>query len=36
MTSFTFPGIGSGRFVYIDGIMHGPVIELIEMTAVSS
>ena len=35
-TSFTYPGIGSGRFVYIDGIMHGPVIELIEMTAVSS
>ena len=35
-TSFTFPGIGSGRFVYLDGIMHGPVIELIEMTAVSS
>ena len=35
-TSFTFPGLGSGRFVYIDGLMHGPVIELIEMTAVSS
>ena len=35
-TSFTFPGIGSGRFVYLDGLMHGPVIELIEMTAVSS
>jgi catechol 2,3-dioxygenase-like lactoylglutathione lyase family enzyme len=35
-TSFTFPGIGSGRFVYLDGLMHGPVIELIELTAVSS
>jgi catechol 2,3-dioxygenase-like lactoylglutathione lyase family enzyme len=35
-TSFTFPGIGSGRFVYLDGLMHGPVIELIELTAVPS
>jgi hypothetical protein len=35
-TSFTYPGIGSGRFVYIDGLMHGPLIELIEMTAVFS
>ena len=30
-TSFTFPGLGSGRFVYIDGLMHGPAIELIEV-----
>ena len=28
-TSFTYPGIGSGRWVYIDGLMHGPLIELI-------
>jgi catechol 2,3-dioxygenase-like lactoylglutathione lyase family enzyme len=35
-TSFTFPGLGGGRFAYLDGLMHGPVIELIEMTAVSS
>jgi methylmalonyl-CoA/ethylmalonyl-CoA epimerase len=32
-TSFTFPGLGSGRFTYIDGVMHGPVVELIELTA---
>ena len=35
-TSFTFPGLGSGRFTYIDGLMHGPAIELIELTRVSS
>jgi methylmalonyl-CoA/ethylmalonyl-CoA epimerase len=35
-TSFTFPGLGSGRFVYIDGLMHGPVTELIELTAVAT
>ena len=35
-TSFTFPGLGSGRFTYIDGLMHGPVIELIEMAAAAS
>jgi catechol 2,3-dioxygenase-like lactoylglutathione lyase family enzyme len=35
-TSFTFPEIGSGRFAYVHGLMHGPVVELIEMTAVSS
>ena len=35
-TSFTFPGIGSGRFVYIDGLMHGPATELIELTAVAT
>ena len=35
-TSFTYPGIGSGRFVYIDGLMHGPLTELIEITAVFS
>ena len=30
-SSFTFPGLGSGRFVYLDGLMHVPAIELIEM-----
>ena len=35
-TSFTFPGLGSGRFTYIDGLMHGPAIELIEIAPVSS
>jgi catechol 2,3-dioxygenase-like lactoylglutathione lyase family enzyme len=35
-TSFTFPGLGSGRFVYVDGLMHGPVTELTEITAVPS
>lgn len=35
-TSFTFRGIGSGRFAYIDGLMHGPVVELIEITSASS
>ena len=35
-TSFTFPGLGSGRFVYIDGLTHGSVTELIELTPVAS
>jgi catechol 2,3-dioxygenase-like lactoylglutathione lyase family enzyme len=35
-TSFSFPGLGSGRFAYIDGLMHGPVIELIELTPASA
>ena len=35
-TSFTFPGIGSGRWAYIDRLMHGPVVELIEITSASS
>ena len=35
-TSFTFPGLGSGRFVYIDGLMHGPVTELIELIPVTT
>ena len=34
--SFAFPGLGAGRFIYIDGLMHGPVIELIEMAAAAS
>lgn len=35
-TSFTFPELASGRFAYLDGLMHGPAIELIEMSAVPS
>ena len=35
-TSFAFPGIGSGRFTYINGLMHGPVLELIELTEAAS
>jgi catechol 2,3-dioxygenase-like lactoylglutathione lyase family enzyme len=35
-TSFTFPGLGSGRFTYVDGLMHGPVTELIEITSESA
>ncbi|MGH2939220.1 MAG: VOC family protein [Solirubrobacterales bacterium] len=32
-TSFTFPGLGSGRFTYVDGLLHVPVTELIEITS---
>ena len=35
-TSFTFPELASGRFADLDGLMHGPAIELIEIAPVSS
>ena len=35
-TSATFPGWGSGRFTYVDGLMHGPAIELIELASVAA
>ena len=34
--SFTFPELARCRFTYLDGLMHGPAIELIEMSAVPS